>query len=151
MKRQGFRHIGEVVALERGGEKGSDRGVVSVSFNRTAACDGCHAKGHCTVSVEGEMDGARVMSVETPLAETLEIGDKVEVSITYRVGAIAVVMAYILPLVVFISTLIVSIAMGLDQGLSAGVAFVVAALYYCGVYICRDRFEKIVNFEVNRL
>lgn len=144
MKREGFRHSGEVVAVD-------EDGVVSVSINRVAACDGCHAKGHCTVSAEGEINGERTMKVVNRGTEIFAVGDKVEVSITYRVGVIAVVMAYITPLVLFIASLVVAIHLGVDQGLSAGIAFVVSALYYCGVYFFRERFERVIDFELHRI
>ncbi len=144
VKRQGFRHRGEVVKIESGG-------VVIISFNRTAACDGCHAKGHCTVSAEGKLDGAREMRVVSKDAESFTVGDQVDVSITYRVGFFAFVMAYITPLVIFIETLVLSVGLGVDEGLSAVIGFVVAALYYVVVYLFRDRFEKVIDFELSKI
>ncbi len=145
MSRQGFKHIGEVISVE------SDN-VVVISLRSSSACEGCHAKGACSVSGGLSEDGSvRQMRVVSGVAGALSVGERVEVSITYRVGLLAVVVAYILPLILFILSIVVLVAVGVEQGLSALIAFVIAAVYYGVVYLNHKRFESVVHFEVAKL
>ncbi len=144
MQQGSFSHIGEVVSLKDG--------RVEVSLSRAAACDGCHAKSVCTAS-SGKDESGRVrrMWVESSRVEEFEIGDRVEVSISYRVGVLAVIMAYIVPLVLFVAAIAGAVCMGVEQGIAAVGAFILTGLYYVGFYLCRSRFERVVNFEINKL
>ncbi len=142
MSRQGFKHNGEVISLEEGD-------VINILLRRMEACDGCKAKSVCSASKGTDESGAtRVMRVVSSCAKSLSIGDIVDVSITYKVGMIAVVVAYIIPLVVFLGSLVVGVALGIEEGVAALITFGVTALYYGVVYMLRDRFERVVHFEV---
>ncbi len=144
MIQQGFRHKGVVTSLEKGD-------VITISLRAVEACDGCRAKSVCSASNGKDESGSvRIMRVVSSCAQSLEIGDKVDISITYKVGMIAVVVAYIIPLFVFIGSLAVGLAFGLDEGIAALVTFVVTALYYGVVYLMRNRFERVVHFEVEK-
>ncbi len=144
--RGGFKHRGEVVGVESG--------VLLISMRSATACEGCHAKGSCTVVGGGE---ERIMRIEREGAEGAEgaesycVGDMVEVGIEYRVGFMAVFVAYILPLLLFVAVIAGLVLGGVDQGLAALGAFVVTAIYYIGVYIFKDRFERVVRFSVRKI
>ncbi len=140
MGASGFRHIGRVVALEGG--------VVSVALDKLAACEGCRAKGKCSVSGGGE-GSTSVMRVAS--SEAFAVGELVSVSITYRVGWTAVLFAYLIPLVLFLVSIVALITAGVGEGVAAGVTFGVVAIYYFGVYLLRERFERVVEFGVSRV
>ncbi|MFI3304644.1 MAG: SoxR reducing system RseC family protein [Rikenellaceae bacterium] len=143
MSRRGFCHSAEVVSL-------GDGDIVELMIVSATACEGCHAKGSCGAS--GSKDGQkRIVSVVSNLAGELNVGERVELSIKYSIGAYVVVVAYIVPLVVFVATIGVAIAMGVEQGVSALLGFLLAAFYYCGVYLFRNRFERVINFEIRKL
>ncbi len=141
MAAQGFRHIGKVVGIE-------DGGVVNIAIHRAEACEGCHAKGYCISNREQESEGERVMQIVSDIAGRLTIGESVEVAISYRVGAVAVFWAYVMPLVLFIATIAIGVACGVEQGVVALLAFGVAAIYFGVVYLCRRRFERVVSFRI---
>ncbi len=142
MNQQGFHHNGEVISLEQGN-------IINISLRAVEACDGCRAKSVCTSSKGKDESGStRIMRIVNNCAESLKVGDIVDVSITYRVGMIAVIVAYIIPLVVFIGSLAVGVSLGLEEGIAALVTFAITAIYYGVVYLFRDRFERVVNFEV---
>ncbi|MFI3259418.1 MAG: SoxR reducing system RseC family protein [Rikenellaceae bacterium] len=140
---KGFKHNGQVVAIEEGG-------VVVISLRSATACEGCHAKSVCGSSGSGSDGQMREMRVVSERVAELSVGDSVEVGITYRIGAFAVVVAYLIPLILFIASLVISIECGVEQGVGALIAFLISALYYIGVYLTRDRFERVVAFEVTK-
>ncbi len=139
MSASGFKHIGRVVAL-------SPEGEVSVQLDKMAACDGCRAKGKCSVS--GGESTTSVMRVMSDL--DVEIGDLVMVSITYKVGWIAVLFSYITPLFLFLMTIITLISCGVTEGVAALITFGVVALYFLVLYSLRGRFEQVVEFQLSK-
>lgn len=125
--------------------------VINISLRAVEACDGCRAKSVCSASNGKDESGSiRIMRVVSSCAPSLKVGDSVDISITYKVGMIAVVVAYIIPLFVFVGSLAVGLALGLDEGVAALVTFVITAIYYGVVYLMRDKFERVVHFEVTK-
>ncbi len=157
MSSQGFQHIGKIISIEE--SEVEQRGVVYVSISPIAACEGCKAKSQCHSMSEVAKDGTkgdsqnRVVKVECDNSRVsmLAVGDMVDVSVTYRIGMIAVMVAYIIPLFVFIVMLAGLVAgVGLDQGLAALVTFATLGIYYCVVYALRGYFEQVVAFEIDK-
>ncbi len=155
MQNQGFKHVGKVVSTELSGSD-SSRGVVYISVDPIAACSGCKAKSQCRSISKGCEDGSdgsqsRVIKVECDRVEKFDVNDAVNVGVTYRIGVIAVVVAYIVPLVVFIAMLATLIAgFGVEQGIAAIATFVTLGIYYGVVYAFKDYFEKVVVFEIEK-
>lgn len=144
MSNKGFKHTGRVKSISESGE-------VVVAIAPIASCEGCKARKQCGgAKMSGESGGERELRVVSPLAGSLSVGDSVDVGITYRVGMIAVVVAYVVPLVLFVALLILMVAVGVEEGVAALVAFVATALYYIGVYLNRNRFERVVLFELTK-
>ncbi|MFI3248695.1 MAG: SoxR reducing system RseC family protein [Rikenellaceae bacterium] len=145
MNQQGFRHNGEVISLEQGD-------VINISLRAIEACDGCRAKSVCSASNGKDESGStRVMRVVSSCASSLKVGDMVDVSITYKIGMMAVIVAYIIPLIVFVGSLAVGVSVGLEEGVAALVTFAITAIYYGVVYLLRENFERVVHFEVIKL
>ncbi len=146
MSNKGFKHTGRVVSILESGE-------VVVAIAPIASCEGCKARKQCggaKMSGGGESGGERELRVVSPLAGSLSVGDSVDVGITYRVGMIAVVVAYVVPLVLFVALLILMVAVGVEEGVAALAAFIATGLYYIGVYLNRNRFERVVVFELSK-
>ncbi len=137
MGRRGFRSSGRVVGIDAAG-------IASVSLMCATACGSCHAKGACP-SASGE---ERIVRVD---GEGLTVGDLVEVGVSYHVGAYATMMAYLLPLLIFVGTISVAILLGCDQAISALVGFGLTGLYYIGLYLFRRRMEGVVRLEVRKV
>ncbi len=109
-------------------------------------CDGCHAKGACP-SAKGEN---RVVSVESDQSSGLSLGDSVEVGVSYQVGAIAVLLAYIVPLLLFVLTILGVVLLGLDEAVAALLGFALTTLYYVWLYSIRDKMRRVVRFYIKR-
>ncbi len=142
MSRKGFSHSAEVVSI-------GENNLVEVMIVSATACEGCHAKGSCGASGD-EQGRQRVVSVVSELAPSLVVGERVELSVKYSVGAFAIFVAYVIPLTLFVSSIGVALALGVDDGLAALVGFGVASIYYCGVYFLRRETEQVVKFDIRR-
>ena len=71
---------------------------VCVEITAHGACGGCKAREACGLGETGQ----KIVEIRTPAAATYRPGDRVTVAITRRTGAVAVLLAYVVPFVVLI-------------------------------------------------
>lgn len=124
-----FSHKGVVVAV--------DGRRLKVQIESVSACAACHAKGMCTLSDKEE----KLIDIESPAAVDKKVGDVVTVVVTQQRGMQAVVLAYILPAIVVILSLV-----GLLNIVSEPVAIILSllslAVYYILLYLFRNRISS---------
>ena len=114
-----------------------------VSIVNESACASCHVKGACTVSDYQEKD------IEiTSYSKTYQIGQEVTVLFKESNGFKALFFGYILPLVVLLSTLIVSLIVSENEALSGILSLLILIPYYTTLYFFRAHLKKIFNFEI---
>lgn len=122
-------HKGVVVAV--------DGRRLKVQIESVSACAACHAKGMCTLSDKEE----KLIDIESPAAVDKKVGDVVTVVVTEQRGMQAVVLAYILPAIVVILSLV-----GLLNIVSEPVAIILSllslAVYYILLYLFRNRISS---------
>ena len=122
-------HKGIVVA--------ADGCKIKVQIESVSACAACHAKGMCTLSDKEE----KLIDIESPKAVEKKVGDVVTVVVTQKRGMQAVVLAYILPAIVVILSLV-----GLLKIVSEPVAIILSllslAVYYILLYLFRNRISS---------
>lgn len=122
-------HKGVVVAV--------DGRRLKVQIESVSACAACHAKGMCTLSDKEE----KLIDIESPAAVDKKVGDVVTVVVTQQRGMQAVVLAYILPAIVVILSLV-----GLLKIVSEPVAIILSllslAVYYILLYLFRNRISS---------
>lgn len=131
-----IQHRGVVAAID--GQR------VRVVVSQQSACEGCHAKGVC-----GEQGKERVIDVKTPYATHFSVGERVVVALLRRSMAFSsVVWAYVLPLVVLMTTLLVLKARAVADGTAAIAAIGAVVLYYVGLYLFRNKIDKKIEFTI---
>ena len=122
-------HKGVVVAV--------DGRRLKVQIESVSACAACHAKGMCTLSDKEE----KLIDIEMPIGMEKKVGDVVTVVVTQQRGMQAVVLAYILPAIVVILSLV-----GLLKIVSEPVAIILSllslAVYYILLYLFRNRISS---------
>lgn len=122
-------HKGVVVAV--------DGRRLKVQIQSVSACAACHAKGMCTLSDKED----KLIDIEMPNGMEKKVGDVVTVVVTQQRGMQAVVLAYILPAIVVILSLV-----GLLKIVSEPVAIILSllslAVYYILLYLFRNRISS---------
>ena len=122
-------HKGVVVAV--------DGRRLKVQIQSVSACAACHAKGMCTLSDKED----KLIDIETPNGMEKKVGDVVTVVVTQQRGMQAVVLAYILPAIVVILSLV-----GLLNIVSEPAAIILSllslAVYYIILYLFRNRISS---------
>jgi len=119
---------------------------VIVDIQRTSACATCESKAACTTfdsrtqQISCRNDGYN-----------LKIGDSVSVVSERRQSFYAVVVAFAIPLLLFILAIIVcSEIFNVSEGLSAIVAFAAIALYYIVLHLFDNKIKTKINFRIEK-
>ena len=123
-------HKGKVIHLE-----GLD---VRVMIESMSACAACHAKGMCTLS--DKEDKIIDIKVSAERAAKLNVGDEVMVAVSQQRGMQAVLLAYILPAIVVILSLILLLKL-LPEPLAILSALAVLGVYYYVLYLFRNKLN----------
>ena len=119
-------------------------GRVSVRILQASACSSCAAARLCRSSESKE----KIIEAQLPAALQLSVGDSVTLVGTVRQSTLAVVLAYLIPLVVLLAALFGAVGCGLSELESAGVALCAVAVYYLVLYACRERVSRQLSFRV---
>lgn len=123
-------HKGKVIHLE-----GLD---VRVMIESMSACAACHAKGMCTLS--DKEDKIIDIKVSAERAAKLNVGDEVMVAVSQQRGMQAVLLAYILPAIVVILSLILLLKL-LPEPIAILSALAVLGVYYYVLYLFRNKLN----------
>lgn len=131
-----IRHRGKIVDI--------DPLVTKVEILRTSACSACHAKELCGFSEEEK----RIVDVATSGFDPHQIGEEVTLCMKKSMGMKAVWIAYVIPLVILVISVLVLSAFGLGE-LAMGLGAIAAvALYYVVILCFRDRLSNEFIFYI---
>ena len=135
---QSIKHIGTVVLVEQG--------YVRVSVLAQSACSSCHAKSVCMSGDQSE----KLIDVYNPEG-SYAVGDRVEVEMLKGSGWRAVLIAYVIPFVILMVTLLGAIKAEYSEPLSALISLVSVSVYYFIVYMLRDKISNKIRFNIHKL
>lgn|SRR5574344_1704031 len=116
----------------------------TVEIVSMSACSACHAKGWCGLG------DSKTKAIQLPTCawDNYHPGDEVEVVLQSSLGHKAVWLAYIVPLIVLMSVLLVLTQTGIGE-LYAGLAAISAvALYYLIIWLFRGRLRDEYVFKI---
>lgn len=132
-------HIGTVLKITPS--------LTSVSIEQHSACSQCHAAGLCGLSDVVEK------AVEVPTDPYLNIapGDKVQVLLKATMGMKAVWLAYFIPLVVLLGTVLLLYYLGAGEVPSGLAGLGATGLYYFLLWLFRDKLRNEYIFTIKEL
>ena len=141
MAKERIEHEGKVISI--------DKDYIGVEILNKSACAACHAKAVCGASDES----VKVIEVAqdiTTLAADYQIGEKVNVIMSSAMGTQAVWIAYVVPLIVLMASILVFSLFGAGE-LAMGLGSLgIVALYYLGVFLFRNKISKIFIFSIEK-
>ena len=115
---------------------------VQVTIVSATACSGCHAEGMCS------MAGRSDKLIEVKGHYNVSPGDRVTVMMESSTGYRAVVLGYLVPLVIIISSLLIFTVLSFGELISALLAILVLLPYFLTLYIFRDRINRNFDFTL---
>ena len=120
---------------------------IDVSILSESACATCKVKSACGMSETEE----KVVSIFTHDAPAYRVGEQVVVSVTRNMGLRAVFLAYVVPFLVLLVSLLVLLEAGLSEAAAGLISLGVLALYYIVLWLMRRRIEREINFNIRKL
>lgn len=132
-------HRGTVVAVDGGNLKVE---IISVS-----ACGSCSAANLCSAAEKK----SKVVDVTASAGQKFKVGDTVEFVGDDSMGARAVAIAYVTPLILVVAGLVCGNAFGLGDAGCAVCALAPLPPFYLGLYLLRGRVDKQFKFRTKNL
>ena len=129
-------HLGLVEKVE--GDKATVR-ILSVS-----ACSSCKSKGACSISEMKE----KLVDVHLKENQDIKIGDNVNVAIAQKQGDKAVILAYAIPILVFIGILALLTQQKASELLAGGAAIGGVGLYFLVLRLFKSKIENQFMFYI---
>lgn len=118
---------------------------VVVRILQESACSGCAAKKLCNSAESKE----KLIEVVSARANGYEVGQEVMLEGRLSDGRWASLLAYALPLLLLLATLLVmTLVLHCSEALSAGCSLAVLVPYYGLLYLFRARLQRRFSFEI---
>lgn len=116
---------------------------ITVLIINASACSSCHAKGACLASdmKEKEIEIYHFSGKYHP-------GQHVNIVGRTSQGFKAAFYGYILPFIVVFTTLILSVSITNNEGLSGLLSLAILVPYYAALYIFRNKIKSSFEFEI---
>jgi sigma-E factor negative regulatory protein RseC len=121
--------------------------VVEVRITVEGQCEGCKAQAVCGMGETNE----RTVRAWSEIAEAYSVGEEVVVGMKQTMGVQAVVWADIVPFFAMLATLLGLKELEQSDLVAGGWALATVAIYYGGLYLFRERLEKVIIFKVKKL
>ncbi len=138
MKNQhNIKHVGIVTRIN-----GNNKVIVKITQN--SACSVCDAKGACSAADKAEKEIEAVN-----LGKMVEVGQEVTITGQTTQGLQAAFLAYFLPFIVLITTLIVVFYSTKNEGIAAMSAIASLVPYYFILFLFKNKLTKKFTFYIN--
>jgi sigma-E factor negative regulatory protein RseC len=129
-------HMGLVEKVE--GDKATIR-ILSLS-----ACSSCKSKGACSISEMKE----KLVDVHLKENQDVKIGDNVNVAIAQKQGDKAVILAYAIPIIVFMGLLALFTQLKASELLAGAIAIGGVGLYFLVLHLFKSKIENQFMFYI---
>lgn len=116
---------------------------VEITINE--ACHSCNARKDCVI---GSTPSTRIIEVTNHNNDKLQIGNTVTITMQTRTGLKAVLIAYIVPFLLFLSCMSTMSYYNVSE-LKIGIySIATIAIYYVCLYSLRSKIKKAVTFSI---
>ncbi len=122
--------------------------TVEVVIKATSACNYCSAKKSCGITDSAE----KALTVARPPFD-IAVGDYVNVEATTKQGLYAVIIAYVIPAVLIIITVVSGNYAGMKENRAAILAILILIPYFLIIYLLRNKigngFKLTITKKIN--
>ena len=119
--------------------------IVQVKIVQKTACADCHAKSMCNLSDMKE----KILEIQDN-GYNFKPGDEVFVVGATSLGLKAVMLAFLFPLLIMVTILLLGTRLSDSEIIGAGVAILSLVIYYIVLYCRRDKLKKKFVFTLNK-
>jgi positive regulator of sigma E activity len=134
---QKIEHTGIITAIKDG--------VIEVSIIQKSACSDCHAKGGCTAS---DTDEKIVEAISD--GQQYTVGETVNLTGQTSMGFLAVLLAFVIPFVLILSSLFLTRSFMENEALSGTISLAVLIPYYIILSLFNKKLKNRFQFSVTK-
>lgn len=120
-------------------------GFAKVNITSFSACSSCQSKAACHMGESAE----KLIDVYVG-TESYRKGELVNVVMKRSLGMRATAIAYVLPFIIVLLSLITLTKSGFSEGISGLVSLGLLVLYFTILYFLRDTLKKTFQFTLNK-
>lgn len=121
-------------------------GMAKVNITSYSACSSCQSKSACSMNESS----SKIIDVFVD-TEDYKVGEMVKVAIKKSLGMRATLLAYVIPFMIIIASLIVFKSLGLHEGLAGLISLSLLIPYYLGLYLLNNTLKKTFQFTLNKV
>jgi sigma-E factor negative regulatory protein RseC len=121
-----------------------DNETIYVRIMNLSACSACHVKAACSMAEMQE----KIIEIRRNFKDNYKTGEQVNVVLEKSLGKKAVVLAYLLPLLILVISLIILTSFSVNEGIAALVSISLMGPYYLVLYLMRNRLKKTFDFKI---
>lgn len=122
-----------------------DSKIVQVSIIQKAACSDCHAKGSCTASETDE----KIIDVANN-GDHFSVGEKVVLTGQSSMGFLAVLLAFIIPFILILISLLVLRLFTDNEAISGSVSLSLLIPYYIILSQFNNKLKTKFQFQIDK-
>ncbi len=137
-KTNNIEHFGTILKI--------DNERITVGIVNASACAGCHAKGACTMA---DMKEKTVDVVD--YSNQFSVGEKVNLKYQESLGWFALTIAYVIPFIIVIITLVVALTITSDELISGLIALAILIPYYVVLSFYKKKLKKTFSFSIEKI
>ena len=123
-----------------------ENNLISIRIIQQSACAGCHAKSMCTASDSKE----KIIEV-IDNSGRFHVNEQVMICGESSLGLLAVLYAFVIPLLLIVLALAIGTSMQLSETASALLGMLTVIPYYGLLYLFRNKLKKKFVFTLKKL
>ncbi len=120
--------------------------TAKVHITSISACASCASKGACHA---GET-ASKYVDVFIGNSN-FHKGEVVNISMKKTLGLKATLLAYILPFIVLLITLVILVETGVNEGIAGLISLIVLIPYFLVLYLYKNKLQKVFQFTLNKV
>ena len=130
-------HPAEIIKIEQNS--------LLVQICRPEACSGCAIKSACQL----KENSYHQLRISTKHTSKYQVGQSITIEINHTTGFLAILYAYIIPLILMLSTLIITINLTSDELIAGFFSIFVLAPYYIALFLCKNCLNQKFSFKIS--
>ena len=123
---------------------------ITVEILKKSACAACNAKGVCIASDESIKTIDIPQSIST-LACDYQVGEEVKVLLKASLGARAVWITSVVPLMLLLATIFILTKIGVSELITGISVLAILAFYFFLIYLLKNKISKDFTFSIEKL
>ncbi len=124
-----------------------EKDIAHVKIEQTSACAGCHAKSACSAFDKAE----KIIDAGIPHGTSFYCGERVMIEGKRSIGLKAVLIAFVIPFMLILISLIISLHYTNNEGISALISIGILIPYFFTIFLLRDKLQKDFRFYLKKI